>query len=91
MSILAKNGTITVDLLPHNISKREDTLELLPSKDFNESKHALIKNFETIFIKKYLKLNKGNVTATARDINFHPVTLRQKISKLGINPREFKQ
>lgn len=91
MSILAKNGSITVDLLPHNISKREDTLELLPSKDFNESKHALIKNFETIFIKKYLKLNKGNVTATARDINFHPVTLRQKISKLGINPREFKQ
>ncbi|MCB0722871.1 MAG: sigma-54-dependent Fis family transcriptional regulator [Ignavibacteriae bacterium] len=91
MSILAKNGVITVDLLPHNISKREDTLELLPSKDFNESKHALIKSFETVFIKKYLKLNNGNVTATARDINFHPVTLRQKISKLGINPREFKQ
>jgi DNA-binding NtrC family response regulator len=91
MVILCKDSSISADLLPQSISKKEETLELLPTKDFNENKHALIKNFETIFIKKYLKINKGNVTATAREINFHPVTLRQKISKLGINPREFKQ
>ena len=91
MAILAKDGIITADLLPSSIMRREEVLEILPTKDFNENKHALIKNFETIFIKKYLKLNNGNVTATAREINFHPVTLRQKISKLGINPREFKR
>jgi DNA-binding NtrC family response regulator len=50
----------------------------------------MIKEFELDFLKKYLKLYKGNVAATAKAINFHPVSLRQKLSKLGIDPREYK-
>jgi len=38
-----------------------------------------------------LKLNKGNVAATAKAINFHPVSLRQKLNKLGINPKDYKK
>jgi DNA-binding NtrC family response regulator len=50
----------------------------------------MLKDFETNFICKYLKLNKGNVAATAKAIHFHPVSLRQKIAKLGIEPKEYK-
>lgn len=60
------------------------------SADYNKNKEKLVRNFEIKFISKYLKINKGNVAATARTINFHPVSLRQKIAKLGIKPLELK-
>jgi len=90
-TILCEGNKITIAQLPDNIISTEQYRELVTTNDFNKNKSATIKEFEINFIKKYLKLNKGNVTATARDISFHPVTLRQKIAKLGINPKEFKE
>lgn len=88
VSILSDKNKITVDLLPTNILGKATERTL--SADYNENKETVIKEFEIDFLKKYLKLYKGNVAATAKAINFHPVSLRQKLSKLGIDPREFK-
>lgn len=87
-TILCEDNKITPDLLPVNILGK--TSERKFSADYNENKEAIIKDFEIDFIIKYLKLYKGNVAATAKAINFHPVSLRQKIAKLGIDPREYK-
>jgi len=88
VSLLSEKGKITIDLLPNNIIGDVSNKKL--SADYNENKEFIIKEFEIDFIKKYLKLYKGNVAATAKAINFHPVSLRQKIAKLGIDPREYK-
>ena len=77
-----------MDLLPTNIIGK--AAERTFSADYNDNKDFMIKEFELDFLKKYLKLYKGNVAATAKAINFHPVSLRQKLSKLGIDPREYK-
>lgn len=87
-SILCDNGKITLDLLPSNILSNESKRNY--SADYNENKENVIKDFEITFIKKYLKLCNGNVAATAKTINFHPVSLRQKLTKLGIDPRDYK-
>ena len=88
VSILGEGKEITLDQLPNNIIgiTKEKTL----SDDYTENKESMLKDFETNFICKYLKLNKGNVAATAKAIHFHPVSLRQKIAKLGIEPKEYK-
>lgn len=88
ISILNEGGKITVDQLPGNIFgiKKEEPL----GDDYTSNKEAVFRDFEINFICKYLKMNKGNVAATAKAINFHPVSLRQKIAKLGIDPREYK-
>ena len=88
ISILAEDNKINIDLLPLNILGEKN--EKLLSNDYNENKESIIKSFEINFIKKHLKLNRGNVAATAKSINFHPVSLRQKLSKLGIDPRDYK-
>jgi len=88
VSILCDKNKITVDLLPTNILGKATERTL--SADYNDNKESMIKEFELDFLKKYLKLYKGNVAATAKAINFHPVSLRQKLSKLGIDPREYK-
>ena len=87
-SILCENNRITLDLLPSNILSNEGKRNY--SADYNENKEIVIREFETSFIKKYLKLCSGNVAATAKAINFHPVSLRQKLTKLGIDPRDYK-
>jgi two-component system response regulator AtoC len=87
-SILCEDGNITADLLPEKLKGQTETIAV--TDDYSESKDNIIKEFESKFIRKYLKLNKGNVAATAKAINFHPVSLRQKIYKLGIDPKEFK-
>lgn len=87
-TILCDSGTITADLLPRSIMGKMEDKEILSTNDYNENKNKLIKDFEIKFIIKHLKLNKGNVAATARSINFHPVSLRQKIAKLGIDVDE---
>ena len=88
ISILAEDNKINIDLLPLNILGEKN--EKLLSNDYNENKESIIKSFEINFIKKHQKLNRGNVAATAKSINFHPVSLRQKLSKLGIDPRDYK-
>lgn len=88
VSILCDDGNITPDLLPEKLKGQVETAAV--TDDYSESKDNIIKEFESKFIRKYLKLNKGNVAATAKAINFHPVSLRQKIYKLGIDPKEFK-
>lgn len=88
VSILNERNKITPELLPVNILGMAK--EKKYSADYNENKEATIKDFEVNFITRYLKLYKGNVAATAKAINFHPVSLRQKIAKLGIDPREYK-
>lgn len=88
VSILSDKNRITLDLLPTNILGKATEKTL--SADYNDNKESIIKEFELDFLKKYLKLYKGNVAATAKAINFHPVSLRQKLSKLGIDPREYK-
>lgn len=84
VTILCESGVVTSDLLPGKfLSNGSKTVQ---TTDYNKNKETIIRNFEVNFITKFLKLNKGNVAATARTINFHPVSLRQKISKLGIDP-----
>lgn len=87
-SILCDTNKITLDLLPSNILSNGGKRNY--SADYNENKELVIREFETNFIKKYLKLCSGNVAATAKAINFHPVSLRQKLAKLGIDPRDYK-
>ena len=88
VSILCENNKITVDLLPANIlgGLKENKY----SEDYNDNKEMILKEFEVSFITKHLKIHKGNVASTAKAINFHPVSLRQKIAKLGIDPRDYK-
>lgn len=88
ITILCENNKINLDLLPANILNSGK--EKIISDDYNTNKEAIIKEFEINFIKKHLKIHKGNVAATAQAINFHPVSLRQKIAKLGIDPRDYK-
>ncbi len=88
VSILCDDGKITADLLPEKLKGESETVVV--TSDYSENKDNILKDFETKFIRKHLKLNKGNVAATAKAINFHPVSLRQKIYKLGIDPKEFK-
>ncbi|CAN5482228.1 sigma-54 dependent transcriptional regulator [soil metagenome] len=87
-TILCDSNLLTPDLLPKNILGLAENRDTFMSNDFNENKHRLLKEFEVKFIIKHLRLNRGNVAATARAINFHPVSLRQKIAKLGINVDE---
>jgi DNA-binding NtrC family response regulator len=83
VTILADGKSITSELLPSRFfTNGNDTLL---NSDYNINKEIVIRNFEINFLRKYLRLNKGNVAATARAINFHPVSLRQKLAKLGIN------
>jgi len=88
VSILCDTNKITLDLLPLNILG--GIKENRYSEDYNENKENIIKDFEINFITKHLKIHKGNVASTAKAINFHPVSLRQKIAKLGIDPRDYK-
>ncbi|MBI5402460.1 MAG: sigma-54-dependent Fis family transcriptional regulator [Ignavibacteriae bacterium] len=88
VSILCENNKITSDLLPINIIGVNQNKTY--SEDYNENKENTIREFEITFITKHLKIHKGNVAATAKAINFHPVSLRQKIAKLGIDPRDYK-
>lgn len=88
VSILCEGNKVTIDLLPNNVLNKLN--EKKYSEDYAENKEAVIREFEINFIKKHLRLHKGNVSETAKAINFHPVSLRQKIAKLGIDPREFK-
>jgi DNA-binding NtrC family response regulator len=88
VSILCENHKITSDLLPLNIIGVNQSKKY--TEDYNENKESIIKEFEINFITKHLKIHKGNVAATAKSINFHPVSLRQKIAKLGIDPRDYK-
>jgi DNA-binding NtrC family response regulator len=87
VTILADTDKITADLLPPKFVTNKLNGH---SADYNTNKEHVIKNFEINFITKYLKMYKGNVAATARAINFHPVSLRQKLSKLGIHPEKIK-
>jgi DNA-binding NtrC family response regulator len=88
VSILCENNRISSDLLPLNMIGVNQSKKY--SEDYNENKESTIKEFEINFITKHLKIHKGNVAATAKAINFHPVSLRQKIAKLGIDPRDYK-
>ena len=84
VTILSENSVISSDLLPGKfLSNGENGID---TADYNKNKEMVVRKFEVNFITKYLRLNKGNVAATARTINFHPVSLRQKLAKLGINP-----
>ena len=90
LAIISDASLITVDMLPDSMISDFLVKEKKSGVDFNIIKKQVIKHFEIDFIKKYLKKNNGNVAATAKEINFHEVSLRQKISKLGINPQKFK-
>ncbi len=88
VTILSEGPVITVDLLPSKfLSNGKENIQ---TTDYNQNKEIVIRNFEVNFITKFLRLNKGNVAATARTINFHPVSLRQKLAKLGIDPDTVK-
>ncbi|MCX7832983.1 MAG: sigma-54 dependent transcriptional regulator [Ignavibacteria bacterium] len=89
VTVLADRGVITTDLLPNSILNTAEN-NITDINDYNECKNKVIRQFEIDFITKHLKIHNGNVAATAKAINFHPVSLRQKIAKLGINPHKFK-
>jgi DNA-binding NtrC family response regulator len=87
--ILCTNGKITKDLFPENIIENEQYKDLYSNSNYKINKSKAVREFEVNFIKKYLKLCKGNISEVARVIGFHQISLRQKISKLGINPKEY--
>ncbi len=89
VAVLCDRGIITTDLLPSNI-KNIDEENMNETNDYNLCKQKYLRQFEIDFITKHLKIHNGNVAATAKAINFHPVSLRQKIAKLGINPHKYK-
>jgi len=90
LSVLSDKRIVTSDLLPEEIINSVINKKNKAVVDFNSIKQNVIRQFEVDFIKKYLEKNNGNVAATAKEINFHEVSLRQKISKLGINPQKYK-
>ena len=47
-------------------------------------------HFEIDFGNQHLRQQKGNIAATAREIGVHPVFLRQKIARLGIDAKIIK-
>ncbi|MFA5404230.1 MAG: sigma-54 dependent transcriptional regulator [Ignavibacteria bacterium] len=87
--ILSNNGVITKDLFPENIIEVDQYRDLFSNSNYKINKSKAVREFEVNFIKKYLKLCKGNISEVGRVIGFHQISLRQKISKLGINPKEF--
>ncbi|MCX6164577.1 MAG: sigma-54 dependent transcriptional regulator [Ignavibacteriae bacterium] len=87
--ILCVNGVITKDLFPEKIIEVDQYKDLYSNSNYKTNKSKAVREFEVNFIKKYLKLCKGNISEVARVIGFHQISLRQKISKLGINPKEF--
>ena len=89
VTVLADSSIITVDLLPPSILSVPDE-SYIDLNDYKTMKELVFHKFEIDFIEKQLKIHKGNVSAVAKAINFHPVSLRQKISKLGINPQKYK-
>jgi DNA-binding NtrC family response regulator len=89
--ILSDNSIITKSLFPANIQEVDQYRDLFSNNNYKVNKNKAIRDFEISFLKKYLKLCKGNISETARVINFHQISLRQKIAKLKINPKEFIQ
>jgi DNA-binding NtrC family response regulator len=78
VTILNQKDRLNIDAFPDDIS--EGSSSILTS-DFKASRNA----FETQFITRHLRRNKGNMAATARQIGFHPVAMRKKVVQLGIN------
>lgn len=89
VTVLADSTLITVDLLPAYILNISDDSHT-DLNDYKTMKELVFHKFEIDFLEKQLKIHKGNVSAVAKAINFHPVSLRQKITKLGINPQKYK-
>lgn len=89
--ILCNDGVIKKELFPENILETEQYKDLYSNNNYKVNKAKAVYDFEVNFIKKYLKLCKGNISEVARVIGFHQISLRQKISKLGINTKEFSE
>lgn len=87
--ILCSNGVLTKNLFPENIIEVDQYRDLFTNSSYKTNKAKAVREFEVNFIKKYLKLCKGNISEVARVIGFHQISLRQKIYKLGINPKEY--
>ncbi len=87
--ILCNDGIIKKELFPENILEVEQYKDLYSNNNYKANKAKAVRDFEVNFIKKYLKLCKGNISEVARVIGFHQISLRQKISKLGIDTKEF--
>jgi len=83
-TVLCKDGIITVDLLPHSLRNNWEIEEEYVSADFNESKKAMLNDFEKKFLEKHLKMNDWDLNKTAEAINFSPGNLKEKITSLGI-------
>ena len=90
MTILCQDERVTTDLMPMELRSRPTGTGRGFSHNLRESKEALIRDFETEFITRHLRLNRGNVAATARQIGMHPVSLRQKIARLKIDPWQIR-
>ncbi|MCH7576017.1 MAG: sigma-54-dependent Fis family transcriptional regulator [Candidatus Marinimicrobia bacterium] len=84
-------GKITRDLIPDRLMWSApvtgDDEEL---KDYKAVKENVVREFERSFITRHLRKQKGNIAATAREIQVHPVFLRQKVAALGIDPKAIK-
>ncbi len=87
MAILCSEDVLQADLLPAEIRDAAGLAFDAPNPrgdmpdDFREAK----RRFEIAFLQRQLDLHDGNVAAMARTIGMHPVSLRQKMSKLGLH------
>jgi DNA-binding NtrC family response regulator len=84
-TILSEGNELTPELLPAEFRPSDGDISG-GSADFKTRK----REFEIGFITDQLIQNKGNIEATARQIGMHPVALRQKVAKLGIDSGEIK-
>ncbi|MCH8327320.1 MAG: sigma-54-dependent Fis family transcriptional regulator [Candidatus Marinimicrobia bacterium] len=86
-----EDGIITRSLIPDRLmwdaTVAGDNDDL---KDYKAVKQSVVRKFEQSFITRHLRRQKGNIAATAREIQVHPVFLRQKIAALGIDAKAIK-
>ena len=86
MAILCNEDLLQVELLPAELRDSAGlTIDAAPPDggmpdDFREAR----RRFEIEFLQLQLRRHDGNMAAMARTIGMHPVSLRQKMTKLGL-------
>ena len=88
--VSADSAAISADLIPDRLAWKLDGASAYHGDDYKLTKEMVVKEFEVNFITQHLRQQKGNIAATAREIGVHPVFLRQKIARLGIDAKIIK-
>ncbi len=92
--VLADGGTIELEDLPASIrgtGSGADSASMDDAPlDFKEAKQRAVDRFEREFISRALERHHGNVTRAAEEMGMYRQHLQLKLSKLGLDPRSFR-